>query len=99
MTTKKTTKNVDKGMTLGLTLGDRVYCGLANRGKGVFVGKKYDVTSDFINTLLAYIPPGKLKSIYRAGGQHEVTYIAVKSGEKVVIDGKEIDIDDKGREQ
>ena len=66
-------------------LTDRIYLGSQN--KGIWSGKKRDITNDFIQVMLQKFEPNTAQKI-SIDGETKYGVIVVDTDKKVVIDGK-----------
>ena len=60
---------------------------LGSQNKGMWSGKKRDVTNDFIQVMLQKFPPNTAQKI-SIDGETKYRVIVVDTDKKVVIDGK-----------
>lgn len=63
-------------------LTDRVYLGKQNQEKGIWVGEKKDITSDFINVMFEYIPEGTSRTIRGLDTDSQNIFINIKKDKK-----------------
>jgi hypothetical protein len=62
--TDMTTKKPSTRKSIGLSpLTDRVYLGRQNKEKGLWIGEKEDITSDFVNLMLQFIKDDEYREI------------------------------------
>jgi len=50
-------------------LSERVYLGRQNREKGMWIGEKEDITSDFLNVANAYFTEGTCREVTTSDGK------------------------------
>lgn len=55
-------KKIKKGIGYS-SLTDKIYLGKQNQEKGMWVGDKEDITSDFIDVMFQYVPEGTSRTI------------------------------------
>jgi len=68
-------------------LTERVYIGRQNKEKGMWIGDKEDITSDFINTMFAYIPENTNRTIKTIDGLNENIFLNIKCDEASIKKG------------
>ena len=65
-------------------LTDRVYIGRQNKEKQVWVGEKEDITTDFLATLVAYLPVNKTRDIVgTVSGRESILIHCKKDAESI----------------
>lgn len=63
-------------------LTEKIYLGKQNKDKGIWVGNKEDITSDFINVMMNYIPENTTRTITGLDTLSQNIFINVKYDKK-----------------
>ena len=63
-------------------LTEKIYLGKQNKDKGIWVGDKEDITSDFINVMMNYIPENTTRTITGLDTLSQNMFINVKYDKK-----------------
>jgi len=63
-------------------LTEKIYLGKQNKEKGIWVGDKEDITSDFINVMMDYIPENTTRTITGLDTLSQNMFINVKYDKK-----------------
>ena len=66
-------------------LTEKIYLGKQNKEKGVWVGEKEDITSDFINVMFQYVEPNTTRTI-RTESSSETNIFCNVKGDKESIE-------------
>lgn len=65
-------------------LTEKIYLGKQNQEKGMCVGDKEDITSDFINVLFQYVGPNQQRVIRTVTGSESNILINVKNDKESI---------------
>jgi len=65
-------------------LTEKIYLGIQNKEKGLWVGEKEDITNDFINVIFQYIPSNTQRTIK---GSETNIFINIKCDKESVEKG------------
>ena len=65
-------------------LTEKIYIGKQNQEKGVWVGDKDDITSDFINVMFQYVKPNTSRIIRTESGSEENIFFNVTKDKKSI---------------
>lgn len=60
-------------------LSEKIYLGIQNQEKGIWIGSKEDVTSDFISIMMDYIKSNTMRSVMTESGGDEHLFLNVKN--------------------
>ena len=69
-------KMIKKGIGYS-SIADKIYLGKQNQEKGMWVGEKEDITSDFIRVLFQFIPAGTLREFTNNEGEEKEIVLAL----------------------
>lgn len=58
-------------------LTERIYLGRQNREKGMWIGDKEDITSDFIQVMFQYVPENNTRTVGSSDG-HSNIFLNIK---------------------
>lgn len=79
-TTKPETK-VSSGIGYS-ELTEKVYWGKQNKSKGMWIGNdKKDITSDFINVMMQFVPPNTTRTVTGQTTKEKNTFIHIQEDE------------------
>lgn len=59
-------------------LTEKIYLGKQNQEKGMWIGEKEDITSDFINVMFQYIEQNTQRTIRTASGSETNIFFNIK---------------------
>ena len=59
-------------------LTEKIYLGKQNQEKGMWIGEKEDITSDFINVMFQYIEPNTQRTIRTTSGLETNIFFNIK---------------------
>jgi len=65
-------------------LTEKIYLGKQNQEKGMWIGEKEDITSDFINVMFQYIEPNTQRTIRTASGSETNIFFNIKRDKESV---------------
>lgn len=65
-------------------LTEKIYLGKQNREKGMWIGDKEDITSDFIHVMFQYIEPNVSRTINTADGKESNIFFNVKNDKQSI---------------
>ena len=65
-------------------LTEKIYIGKQNQEKGMWIGEKEDITSDFINVMFQYIEPNTQRTIRTESGSETNIFFNIKKDKESI---------------
>lgn len=65
-------------------LTEKIYMGKQNQEKGMWIGEKEDITSDFINVMFQYIEPNTQRTIRTESGSETNIFFNIKKDKESI---------------